>query len=161
MADIPPFLTYVRSEYLYSLKEGFGYFAPATVFAISSYTNETLKLHLLVDDKVMFTNVPVCALANSKTAPKFDENDCIFDVCPDDIINVIRYEYLAAVESCGVWNKDSSFWQKGSYLFSVEWPKLKHQLHFLELEDGNYTLWSNERITWGEEIPENIPEYDK
>jgi len=161
MSDIPAFLTYVRSEYLYSLKEGFGYFAPATVFAISSHAHETLKLHLIVDDKLMFSNIPLCALANSKTAPKLEEDECIYDLCPDDVAVVIQYEYLMALENCAVWKKDGSLWQKGIYLFSVEWPKLKHQLHFIELEDGNYTLWSNERITWGEGVPEELPTYDK
>lgn len=159
--DIPPFLAYVRSEYLYSLEEGFGYFTPATVFAVSSYPNETLKLQLIADDKVMFPNVPVCALANSRTAPKIEEEDCVFDVCPDENITIAQYDYLTTVEHCALWKKDGSFWQKGIYLFSVEWPKTKSQFHFIELEDGNYSFWSNERMTWGEDIPEKIPEYKK
>lgn len=157
--DIPPFLTYVRSEYLYSLQEGFGYFTPATVFAVSSVSNETLKLHIIADDKVMFTNIPISGLSNSKTAPKLAEEDCVFNLCPDESAVISRFEYLSAVEHCGVWNKNGTFWQKGMYLFSIEWPKAKLQFHFLELEDGNYCLWANERITWGEEIPEVFPEY--
>jgi hypothetical protein len=159
MSDIVPFLTYVRSEYLYSLKEGFGYFSPATVFAVSSCANETLKMQLIADDKVMFPHVPVCALANSKTAPKLTEEECVYAVCPDDVVLATQYEYLTTVESCGVWKKDSTFWQRGIYLFTVEWPKTKHQLHFIELEDGNYIFWANEKITWGDEVPEKLPEY--
>lgn len=160
MIDIPPFLTYVRSEYLYSLEEGFGYFTPATVFAISSSPNETLRLQLVTDDsKILFNSIPVSALANSKTAPRFDEGECVFAACPDDNAIVVQYDYLSRVESCGVWKKDGTFWQKGIYLFTIEWPKAKQQLHFLELEDSNYALWSNERLTWGEEVPEKIAEY--
>ena|ERR1700743_1603831 len=157
--DIPVFLTYVRSEYLYALIEGFGYFTPATVFAISNIPNETPKLHIIVDDKVMFSNIPICALSNSKTAPKLAEEDCVFGLCPDDAMTVSRFEYLSAIEHCAIWKKEGNFWQKGIYLFTVEWAKSKLQFHFLELEDGNYCLWSNERITWGEEIPEVFPEY--
>ena len=159
MSNISPFLTYVRSEYLYDLKEGFGYFTPATVFAISSCANEQLKMQLIANDKTMFSHVPVCALANSKAAPKLPDEECVFDVCSDNAATTTQYDYLIAIEHCGVWKKDGSFWQKGIYLFTVEWQKTKQQLHFIELEDGNYIFWANERITWGDEIPEELPKY--
>lgn len=160
MADINPFLIFARSEYLYSLEEGFGYFTPATVFAISSIPNETLKLQLITDDsKILFNSVPVCALANNKAAPKFDEEECVFTACPDNNPIALQYEYLASVNECSVWKKDGSFWQKASYLFTVEWNASKLQLHFLELEDGNYVLWANEKITWGEKLLEKLAEY--
>lgn len=158
-SDIRPFLTYVRSEFLYSLKEGFGYFTPATVFSVSSYAGDTLKFQVIADDQILFPNVPVCALSNSKSAPKLLEEDCIYGPCPDDDIVVIQHEYLLAVGDCGVWNRDSSFMQKGTYMFTVEWTKVKQQYHLIELEDGNYILWSNEKITWGAEIPDKMPEY--
>lgn len=161
MNDIPPFLTYARSEYLYALEEGFGYFTPATVFAISSHINDTLKLQLITDDsKLLFNNVPISALANNRTAPRLEE-DCVYSTCPDEHATVIQYEYLINTQHCGVWKKDGSFWQKAMYLFTVEWPNVKMQLHFLEMEDGNYVLWANDKITWGEEIPEKIAQFSK
>ena len=147
-SSVPPFLTYVRSEYLYALKEGFGYFTPATVFAISSYLNDKLQFHIIVNDTTMFSNIPVCALSNSKDAPKLSENNCIFENCPDDLITIIQYEYLQEINVCGVWKKDNSFWQKGIYILTVEWPKAKKQNHLIELDDGNYIFCSNEQITW-------------
>jgi hypothetical protein len=157
--NIPAFLTYVRSEYLYSLNEGFGYFAPATVFAISSRSGESLKFQIIVDDKVMFSNIPICALANSKTAPKMTEEECIYNMCSDDDANIIQYDFLSNIEHCSVWNRDNTYWQKGIYLFTVEWHKSKEQGHIIELEDGNYVCWPNQKITWGEEIPDKLPEY--
>jgi hypothetical protein len=156
--NIIPFLTYVRSEYLYKLTEGHGYSSPATVFAISLSPNETIKLNILADDTTMFSNIPVCALMNSKAAREVPEDAAVFDVCPDGSAEVIQYEYLTAVEHCGVWKKDRSFWQKGVYLFSVEWQN-KEQSHFIELEDGNYVFWNNRHITWGEETPTELPAY--
>jgi|ERR1700722_20040193 len=155
--DINPFLTYVRSEYLYALKEGQGYFSPATVFAVSSYPNENLKFQILVDDKTHVGNIQTCALANSKTAPKIAEEDCVYTSCPDEFIVVNQYEYLSTLAICGVWKRDNSFWQNGTYIFSVEWPKTKMVLHLIELEDGNYSLWPSEKLTWGE--VEELPKY--
>jgi hypothetical protein len=156
--NIPVFLTYCRSEYLFRHTEGEGYSTPATVFAISLTPNETIKLNILADDTTMFSNIPVCALMNSKAAREVPEDACVFDVCPEGSADIIQYEYLSAVEHCGVWKKDRSFWQKGAYLFSVEWEN-KLQYHFVELADGNYVFWDNAYITWGEDQPEKLPAY--
>lgn len=158
-ADIPTFLAYARSEYLYSLKEGFGYFTPVAVFAVSSHANESLKISLMADDITMFSNVSINSLSNSKTAPKLEEDDCVFEPCSDDNISITSYDYLSSIETCGIWKKDGGFWQHGIYLFTIEWDKTKQQLHFLEAEDGNYILWANTNITWGDEIPEKLPSY--
>lgn len=160
MLDCPPWMTYVRSEYLYrEMKEGFGYSSPATVFAISLIPNETIKLNILADDTTMFSNIPVCALMNSKTAREVPDDACVYDVCPEGNAAVIQYEYLTAVEHCAVWKKDNSFWQNGVYLFSVEFGNGGQQYHFIELEDGNYVFWANENITWGSERLEELPKY--
>lgn len=156
--NIIPFLTYVRSEYLYKLTEGHGYSSPATVFAISLIANETIKLQILADDTTMFSNIPVCALMNSKAAREVPEDACVYDVCPDSNAEIIQYDYLAAIEHCCVWKKDNTFWQKGVYLFTVEWTN-NTKYHFIELEDGNYVFWLNEKITWGEDAPEKLPLY--
>jgi hypothetical protein len=158
--DIPAFLTYCRSEYLYSLTEGFGYFTPITVFAISSCPGETIKFHIMADDTVMFSNIPVSALANNKAAPKIIEEDCVCSLCPSENIVVNQYEYLANIEHCAVWENDGPLWRKGIYVFTVEWVDAKTQCHLIELEDGNYVFWPSERITWGEDVPEKIPGYE-
>lgn len=159
IADSPVFISYVRSDYLYNHTEGQGYFTQATVFAVSSITNESLKAQIIVDDKTMFANIPICALANNKMAPVLLEEDCVYSLCSDDKITVFRYEYLLSIDCCSIWKKDKTYWQRGSYIFTVEWDKTKQQLHFIELEDGNYVLWANERITWGEDVPNELPAY--
>lgn len=157
--DIPPFLTYVRSEFLYSLKEGFGYFTPATVFAISCIKNETIKFHLIIDDQIHISNIQTSALSNSKTAVKLQEEDCVFGICPEDEVIINQYEFLSNIGTCAVWKKDSSLWQKGNYLFTVEFSN-KVQLHLIELDDGNYIFWPSSNITWSEEIPNKLPQYN-
>lgn len=152
--DIPIFLTYVRSEYLFELKQGQGYYTPATVFAISICSGETIKFQILTDDRTLFSNIPVSALANDKVAPKYQEEQY---VCTDDIANIIQHEYLTAIEHCAVWKQDNSFWQKAIYILTIEFPKTKQQLHLLEMEDGNYTFAPNENITWGEDHPNELP----
>jgi hypothetical protein len=158
-ADIPPFLTYARSEFLYELREGFGYFTPITVFAVSSLVNEPIRFQIMADDKVHVKNIPIHALSNSKTAPKIEEVDCLWASCPDNEVDVIQYEYMATVGICGVWKKDGAFWQTGNYVLTLEWIKTKTTMHLIELNDGNYVLWAPEHLTWGEEQPKELPKY--
>jgi hypothetical protein len=157
-ADIPPFLTYARSEFLYELREGFGYFTPITVFAITSVANEPIRFQIMADDKVHIKDVPIHALANSKAAPKVDEADCIWAHCPDNEVDVVQYEYLTTVMACGVWKRDNSLWQTGNYVLTLEWVKAKATMHLIELDDGNYVLWAPEYITWGD-VPKELPRF--
>jgi hypothetical protein len=157
-ADIPPFLTYVRSEFLYSLKEGFGYFTPATVFAISCTKGETIKFHVIVDDQLHVSNIQTSALANSKTAIKLQEEECVFALCPEENVIVNQYEFLSNIGSCVIWKRDGSLWQRGNYIFTVEFLN-KDQLHLIELDDGNYIFWPSSNITWSEDIPAELPIY--
>lgn len=157
--DIPAFLTYVRSEYLYTLKEGFGYFTPATVFAVSLVAGESIKFHLMADDSVMFKNIPICALANSKEAPKISEQESCPFVCNDSNIQIISYDHLSNIQNCATWNDNGTLSNKGTYLFSIE--SQNSLFHIIEIENGNYVCWDNPWVSWGEEVPEKMHEYIK
>jgi hypothetical protein len=159
MPDIVPFLTYIRSEYIFCKPDGYPYFSDATVFAISLVPNETLKFSILANDTTMFNNISINALSNNKEAPKLSEADCVFENCPDEYVSIIQYEHLSNIDTCGVWKKDKSFWQAGNYIFTIEWNKAKKSLQFIELNDGNYIVWANEFLTWSECIPGELPNY--
>lgn len=153
--DIAPFLTYIRFEQLYALRV-----LPATVFAISICKGETLKFQAIVDDKTLFSNVQLSSLVNDKMSQILKEEDSIYFPCPEDNANILQHEYLSVIEHCGVWKKDNTFWSKGIYVFTIEWQISKQQLHLLELEDGNYVFWPDEKITWGEDIPDELPQFE-
>jgi len=96
----------------------------------------------------------ISAIANSKIAPKIEEVDCVYSVCPSDDITINQYEYLSTLAACDVWKRDNTFWQSGSYMFTVEWSN-KFSLHLIELEDGNYIFWPSDKLTWSaaDELP--------
>ena len=149
LINIPPFLSYVRSEFIYDDMTGHQYFQDATAFAISARSNETLKFQILVGEGRIHSEVSVAALTNSKEAVKLSDESCSYSVFADDEVSLMRFEYLSGLGPCIVNNKDGSFWQNGQYIFSVEWENLKQQLHLIELEDGNYVFWGNEGLVWG------------
>lgn len=149
LINIPPILSYVRSEYLYEDMVGKPAFQDATVFALSSRPNMPLCFQAMIDNNSLFSNVPVAALTNRREAVKLAEDACIYQVFPDDNVSVVVLEYLTTLDNCRVYNKDGTYWQDGQYVFTVEWELLGEQLHLIELEDGNYVFWGNGGLEWG------------
>jgi hypothetical protein len=160
LIDIQPFLTYIRAEYLNSSQNNIGHFQEAAIFAISTVAGQDPSFNVMVNEVSVFSNIPASALSNSRPAPKFEENDYSFNHCPENESSVIHLDYLTNVNSCAVWKRNKSFWQKGNYLFTLDFPNANQQLQLIELEDGNYIFWDNSLITWSEEVPEKLPEYE-
>lgn len=150
LTNIHPFLSYVRSEFLYDSMDGKPYFQDATVFAISCRQNETLKFQIIIGDGKIFSEVSVAALTNDREAVKLTDEQCNYASFPDDKVSVIVLEYLTKLGKCKIINKDGSFWQNGQYIFTVEWENVIGQLHLIELEDSNYIFWGNDGLEWGE-----------
>ena len=159
--NIPPFLSYVRSEYLFDHKEGEGYFSPATIFSVSISQNEYPKFQVLIDDKTLFSNIPLQAISGSKLAKSLREEDCVYIQSADKDVVACVYDYLLSIEDCFVWQKNGEKFQAAKYIMTLDWYIAKEQLHLLELEDGNYVLWHNSLITWGLDVPEKLPAYGR
>lgn len=160
LIDLQPFLTYIRAEYLSQAQNNAGSFQEGAVFAISTVANQNPSFNVMVNEVSVFSNIPVAALSNSRPSPNFDDNDYNFSHCPESEASVAHLDYLTNINSCAVWKRNKSYWQKGSYLFTLDFPNANQQLQLIELEDGNYIFWDNSLITWGEEVVERLPEYD-
>jgi hypothetical protein len=150
LINIQPFVCYVRSEFIFDDMNGQPYFQDGTAFAISAKSNETLKFQIMVGEGRIHPEVSVAALTSRQEAVKLIDDACSYTVFPDDKVSIVVLDYLSTLDTCGVLNKDGSFWQNGQYLFTVEWDNLKKQLHLIGLDDGNYVFWGNEGLVWGE-----------
>jgi hypothetical protein len=131
--DISPFLTYVRGEQ--------GFFASATIFALSATNGEYLSVQALIDNKVV-GNVSISALTNNKNTAKLE--NAVYCVCPSDNFIINCYEHLNNIGICFILNDDK---QAGTYILTVEFDN-KLQLHLIELEGGNYIFWPSDKIIW-------------
>jgi hypothetical protein len=136
--DIAPFLTYIRNN------EN-GFFASATVFALSSTKGEYISAQILVENQTLIGNIPISALTNNKETIKLDDKDCVYCACPSDNFIINCYEHLNSISICSILKSDNN--QCGTYILTCEWEN-KLQLHFIELEDGNYIFWPNDKIVW-------------
>jgi hypothetical protein len=136
--DIDAFLTYARASEP-------GFFASATVFALSSTKGEYISAQILVENQTLVGNIPISTLTNNKETIKFD--DCVYCICPSDNFIINCYEHLNSISICSILNSDGNFMQHGTYILTCEWEN-KLQLHFIELENGNYIFWPNDKIIW-------------
>jgi hypothetical protein len=159
--DIPPFLTYVRSEYLFDHKEGDSYFSPATVFSISISKDEYPTFQVIINDTTLFSNIPISAFANSKGVRPLEESNYIYFHAPNENVIACTHDYLSSIEDCFVWQRNAERFQAAKYILTIDWYLENKQLHLLELEDGNYILWPSELITFGSNVPEKLPAYGR
>jgi hypothetical protein len=149
LLNLPSFiLTHVRTECIYNDTTNKPAFEDALVLAVHCRANETLAFQIIVNNEKLFANVPACALTNSQNAVKLAEQDAVWSIFSDEHASICVLEGLKVANPCVVLNKDGSVWQNGSYVFTVEWERLKEQLHLIELEDGNYVFWGNEGLRW-------------
>lgn len=132
--DIAPFLTYLRVE-----KDNIVAFASATVFALSATKDQNITANILIDNKTLINNIQISSLTNNKITIKSNEAEYI---CPSDKFVINSYDHLNNIGICSVDDKSAT------YILTVEFEN-KLQLHFLELEDGNYIFAPNEKISWG------------
>jgi hypothetical protein len=161
LIDIQPFLTYIRAEYLNPSPNNVGHFQEGAVFAISTVAGQAPSFNIMVNETSVFSNISAAALSNSRPSQKFDDDDYNFYNCPESDASVVHLDYLTNINSCAVWRRDKGFWQKGNYLFTLDFPNANQQLQLIELEDGNYIFWDNSLITWGEGVIEKLPNYEE
>jgi hypothetical protein len=152
LLNLPSFLlTHARTECLYDSTEGHAAFEDALIIAIHCRANETLRFQILVNSEKLFANVPACALTNSQAAVKLTEEEAVWSIFSDERASICVLDGLKLADPCIVLKRDGSVWQNGSYVLTVEWERLREQLHLIELEDGNYCFWGNEGLRWTSE----------
>lgn len=178
--NIPPIECYVRAEYLYNLERGHGDLVESTAFAVKSLQGTAMLFAVMTDIGAVYDKIPISALVPFDTpdAPHLDFHilqlwDC-FSYSP----HVCQFMFLKG-KRCMVMLKDGSK-REGIYRFTVDWdadmsdsvstsyaeePSQHKMAHIIELDDGYFCAYPNNRILWNEpsmvsEPFKNIPDYN-
>jgi len=152
--NIPHFYCYMRKEHMYQHKEHIGEFVKVTAFAAQSNPDRALLFHVLTDDGLVRSRVPVHMLCHKETAPQLPLDylqlwDCFSVNCTLSV-----YDYLKAARVKTVLKDKQDLW--GDYMMSFDWydnpysdePTQYKCLHMIRLDNGCYTLQPNNRIFW-------------
>jgi len=163
--NIPPIECYIRKEYLYNLEKGHGELVEGTAFAVKSLQGTALLFLVMTDIGAVYDKIPISALVpfEKEDAPHIDFHilqlwDC-FSYSP----HVTQFMFLKG-KRCMVLLKDATK-REGIYRFTIDWdadmskgvstsyaeePSQHKSAHVIELNDGYFCAYPNNRILWAE-----------
>ena len=152
--NIPHFYAYMRKEHMYQHVNHIGEFVKVVVFAAQSNSERALLFHVLTDDGIIRSRVPIhmlCSKIDSPTLPLdyLQLWDCFSINC-----TVTAFDYLKGSRAKVILKDGTSHW--GNYMMTFDWydnpfsdePSQYKCLHMIALDNGNYTLQPNNRIFW-------------
>lgn len=163
--NIPPIECYIRKEYLYNLETGHGELVEGTAFGVKSLQGNALLFLVMTDIGAIYDKIPISALVPyaKKDAPALPFHylqlwDC-FSYSP----HVVQFMFLKGKRAM-VLMKDGSH-REGIYRFTIDWdadgsksvstsyaeePSQHKAAHVIELFDGYFVAYPNNRILWSE-----------
>jgi hypothetical protein len=161
VANIPPVHCFIRKEFLYDFKSGYGEYVPCIWVSIKSIRGQAFRIEsYLPEYGALYDKLPLNAfVSRTNNIGDFLPLDYlqIWDCFSYDI-TVIKKSFLGNL-SAKFYAKDKKFYQ-GDYLFTVdnaspdtniidttysEWPEDHKSFNFLELNNGQYAAQPNNR----------------
>jgi hypothetical protein len=144
---------FLRKEFMYQRKEEYcGQFIPCIVYAACSMPGKVMMFHVLTNQGVLFSRVPLHALAWKEGAPLREPWELCFWDCFGYEVTYDELDYITdgKVE---VFNRKREF-EKGNIIGSFDWinngfsdePSQHKIMHWIKLADGNFGLYPNNRM---------------
>jgi hypothetical protein len=170
-ANIPSFKALVRKSYFTKNQKDYNEFYNVYVFAIQSCAGTILTFHVMVDNGMVRSRVPI-----SEIYTKIPINDIPFNFkqlwdCFSENVSVIEYNFLAYHRAQIVLRDNSKVW--GTYMFTIDWfnnpysdePTDYKCGHIFELDEGYLMCMPNNRIFWKDsnwvtkKLPDDLKQY--
>jgi hypothetical protein len=164
-SDIPSFKAFVKKSF-FTKQESDVEFYNVYVFGIQSLAGKILTFHVITDDGMMRSRVPI-----SEIYTKQPNNDIPFYYkqlwdCFSENVSVIEYDFLAYHKAQIILRDGTMVW--GTYLFTVDWfnnpysdePSDYKCGHIFEGDDGYLLCQPNNRLLWKDSnwITKKLPE---
>ena len=169
--NIPSFKALVRKSHFTKNPEDINSFLNVYVFGIQSCAGVILTFHVMTDDGMVRSRVPISEIYTS-----VPEKDVPFNYkqlwdCFSNNVSVIEYNFLAFHRAQIVLRDGSKVW--GTYLFTIDWydnpysdePSDYKCGHIFEADDGYLLCQPNNRIFWKDsnwvtkKLPENLKQF--
>lgn len=155
--EIPTSPITIRKEYLYDLKSGHGEYVQGKLFAISSYPGHTITFKVLVEDKYIYSYLPITALTGKRCEQMSLKESCYFN-CPSGELTWTVFESLTR---CQVFKRDGSFLDSGRYIMTLDWHNDNELGHLIELDGGNVVMWPSHKIVFSDNKEDKLPDFKK
>jgi len=155
--DINPINAFVRDKYLYDLDKSKRGLSPCKIFAISSYAGHVLTCQVLIDNKYIFSYIPLMALTLESNSKEFSIDDCYYNNCPGQKM-VVNYHQFLVNKKCFVF-KNNKVIKSGKYLFTIDWYDDNLNAHLINTDDGNLILYPSHKLSF--DNTNALPQYKK
>lgn len=156
--EIPPFDCLIRKEYLYDFKSGHEDYEKCHVFSISSYPGFTPTFQLLVNNKFIYSDIPVIGLC-WQPAVSLPLNVGNYFNCPSGELTVSVFKSLEGIFQ--IFNRDQTRRASGEYLMTFDWFQDNENCHLMAQDDGNFCLTPSHKMVMSSQIDEKLPSFKK
>jgi hypothetical protein len=153
-SNIPSFKAMVKKSFFTKNENDINEYYNVYVFGIQSLAGKILTFHVITDDGMIRSRVPISEIYTKKP-----ENDIPFYYkqlwdCFSENVTVIEYDFLAFHKAQIILRDGTSVW--GTYLFTVDWfnnpysdePSDYKCGHIFEGDDGYLLCQPNNRLLW-------------
>lgn len=163
IANLPPIHCWIRREFLYDFKKGFGEYEPCIWITLKSIRGQAFRIEAYLPNYgALYDKLPLHAFVSRSEnldVDKFLPLDTlqIWDCFSYDI-SILQKSFLKNL-SCKFYAKNKEFYH-GDYLFTVdnaspdtnildttysEWPEDHKSFNFIQLNNGQYAAQPNNR----------------
>lgn len=152
--NIPHFYCYLRKEQMYQHKDHLDELVKVTVFAAQSNPDKALLFHVMTDEGIVRSRVPIHMLVHKTDSPRMPLDFLQLWDCFSVNVSCITYDYLKGSRAKVIFKDASELW--GEYMMTFDWydnpysdePSQYKCIHLIQLDNGLYTLQPNNRIYW-------------
>ena len=169
--NIPSFKALVRKSHFTKSPEDENSFLNVYVFGIQSCAGVILTFHVMTDDGMVRSRVPISEIFTSVPKKDIPFNFKQLWDCFSNNVSVIEYNFLAFHRAQIVLRDGSKVW--GTYMFTIDWydnpysdePSDYKCGHIFEADDGYLLCQPNNRIFWKDsnwvtkKLPENLKQF--
>jgi hypothetical protein len=170
-SDIPSFKALIKKSYLTKNNEDKDIFINVYCFAIQSVSGVILTFHIMTDDGMVRSRVPISEIYLSKPTEDIPPHYKQLWDCFSENVSVIEYDFLAYHRAEIVLRDGNKVW--GTYMFTVDWfnnpysdePSDYKCGHIFYADSGYLLCQPNNRIFWRDsnwvtkKMPENLKQF--
>ena len=169
--NIPSFKALVRKSHFTKKESDREEFLNVYVFGIQSCAGTILTFHVMTDDGMVRSRVPISEIYTKKPVNDIPFNYKQLWDCFSTNVSVIEYNFLAFHRAQIVLRDGSKVW--GTYIFTIDWydnpysdePSDYKCGHIFEGDDGYLLCQPNNRIFWRDsnwvtkKLPEDLKQF--
>lgn len=144
--SIDPIKVNIDTKYLYDGLDT-NTFMNATIIGVSSYVGYPLTFHVLVDNKYLYSDIPISAFSHGVPGTEISDMSLKGCFCPAHEIENFTFEILKDSKiSCYYPAEDK--WIMGEYITSFDFYTDNISMHLVKLSNGRFGLVPNHKINF-------------